>query len=86
MTSKNTSNGRPPGLRATMSLADMNPNGNNGNNNSFGGNGNNREKRDSFATSEEFVRKFGGKRAINKVLIANNGIAGKCTNKVNSVQ
>jgi len=30
-----------------------------------------------FATSEEFVRKFGGNRAVSKVLIANNGIAGE---------
>lgn len=31
------------------------------------------------ATTEEFVNKFGGTRAINKVLIANNGIAAvKC--------
>jgi acetyl-CoA carboxylase/biotin carboxylase 1 len=32
--------------------------------------------RASLATPEEFVRKYGGKRAINKILIANNGIAG----------
>lgn len=32
-----------------------------------------------IATTEEFVNKFGGTRAINKVLIANNGIAAvKC--------
>ena len=30
-----------------------------------------------MATPEEFVTKFGGKRVINKILIANNGIAGK---------
>jgi len=29
------------------------------------------------ATPEEFVRRYGGCRVINKVLIANNGIAGK---------
>lgn len=29
------------------------------------------------ATPEEFVKRFGGTRVINKVLIANNGIAGK---------
>lgn len=34
------------------------------------------QRRGSLATPEEFVRKFQGKRAINKVLIANNGIAG----------
>lgn len=33
-----------------------------------------------LATTEEFVKRFGGNRAINKVLIANNGIAAvKCT-------
>ncbi len=31
----------------------------------------------TVATCEEFVSKFGGKRPIEKVLIANNGIAGK---------
>ena len=31
----------------------------------------------TIATPEEFVKKFGGKRVINKILIANNGIAGK---------
>lgn len=30
----------------------------------------------TVATPEEFVTKFGGKRVINKILIANNGIAG----------
>ena len=34
-------------------------------------------RRGSLATPEEFVGRYGGKRAINKVLIANNGIAGK---------
>jgi len=29
------------------------------------------------ATPEEFVKRFGGTRVINKVLIANNGISGK---------
>ena len=31
----------------------------------------------TVATPEEFVTKYGGKRVINKILIANNGIAGK---------
>lgn len=31
----------------------------------------------TVATPEEFVNKFGGKRVINKILIANNGIAGE---------
>ena len=30
----------------------------------------------TIATPEEFVNKLGGKRVINKILIANNGIAG----------
>ena len=30
----------------------------------------------TVATPEEFVTKFGGKRIINKILIANNGISG----------
>ena len=30
----------------------------------------------TIATPEEFVNKCGGKRVINKILIANNGIAG----------
>jgi hypothetical protein len=37
-------------------------------------------RRGSFgrlATPEEFVREYGGKRTINKILIANNGIAGE---------
>jgi hypothetical protein len=34
------------------------------------------------ATPEEFVKRFGGARVINKVLIANNGIAGKSLIKV----
>lgn len=29
------------------------------------------------ATPEEFVKRYGGSRVINKVLIANNGIAGQ---------
>ena len=29
------------------------------------------------ATPEEFVKRYGGNRVINKVLIANNGIAGQ---------
>lgn len=74
-------NQQQPRIRVTMSLADMT-------NRSAvaaglagragitrGG-----ERRDSFATSEEFVNKFDGKRAINKVLIANNGIAGTLKN------
>ena len=28
-------------------------------------------------TPEQFVSKYGGKRVINKILIANNGIAGR---------
>jgi acetyl-CoA carboxylase / biotin carboxylase 1 len=36
-----------------------------------------------LATTEEFVKRFGGNRAINKVLIANNGIAAvKCMRSV----
>ena len=35
------------------------------------------EVNSTVATPEEFVTKFGGKRVINKILIANNGIAGK---------
>jgi hypothetical protein len=31
----------------------------------------------TIATPEEFVSKYGGSRVINKILIANNGIAGK---------
>ena len=33
-------------------------------------------------TPEQFVKNYGGKRAINKILLANNGIAGKFPNKV----
>lgn len=36
-----------------------------------------------LATTEEFVKRFGGTRAINKVLIANNGIAAvKCMRSI----
>ena len=38
------------------------------------------------ATAEELVKQFGGRRTINKILIANNGIAGwfeKCLNSIN---
>lgn len=36
-----------------------------------------------LATTEEFVKRFGGNRVINKVLIANNGIgAVKCMRSV----
>lgn len=36
-----------------------------------------------LATTEEFVKRFGGVRAINKVLIANNGIAAvKCMRSI----
>ena len=56
-------------LRATMSLAEIQKNDENaacqGNHKSV------------FPTPEEFVLKFGGKRVIKKILIANNGIAGK---------
>ncbi len=31
----------------------------------------------TVATPEEFVSKYGGKRVINKILLANNGIAGE---------
>ncbi len=37
-----------------------------------------------LATPEEFVRQYDGKRTINKILIANNGIAGKCLNTSNN--
>ena len=33
-------------------------------------------------TPEQFVKNYGGKRAINKILLANNGIAGKFLKKV----
>ena len=37
----------------------------------------------SLATPEEFVKKFGGNKTINKVLIANNGIAAvKCMRSI----
>lgn len=37
----------------------------------------------SIATPEEFVRRFGGSKVINKVLIANNGIAAvKCMRSI----
>lgn len=36
-----------------------------------------------IATPEEFVKKFGGTRVINRVLIANNGIAAvKCMRSI----
>ena len=55
-----------------MSLADLdnNPSGLRLSNSSTVDDGNH------VATCEEFVRKFGGKRVINRILIANNGIAG----------
>ena len=34
------------------------------------------EVNSTVATPEEFVTKYGGKRVIKKILIANNGIAG----------
>lgn len=42
------------------------------------------EKQDlSIATPEEFVKRFGGCKVINKVLIANNGIAAvKCMRSI----
>lgn len=42
------------------------------------------EKQDvSIATPEEFVKRFGGTKVINKVLIANNGIAAvKCMRSI----
>lgn len=58
-------------LRATMSLGnfeDQTKEENHGQKASIGG---------TVATPEEFVNKYGGKRVINKILIANNGIAGK---------
>ena len=37
----------------------------------------------SLATPEEFVKKFGGAKTINKILIANNGIAAvKCMRSI----
>ena len=37
----------------------------------------------SLATPEEFVKKFGGTKTINKILIANNGIAAvKCMRSI----
>eukprot|EP00095_Tigriopus_kingsejongensis_P004246 maker-scaffold711_size108467-snap-gene-0.33 protein:Tk04246 transcript:maker-scaffold711_size108467-snap-gene-0.33-mRNA-1 annotation:"hypothetical protein DAPPUDRAFT_222043" len=78
-------------MRVTMSLADMKKVvGNTPQNEtqstapalatSFRGMAN---RRGSLATPEEFVRKFQGKRAINKVLIANNGIAAvKCIRSI----
>jgi hypothetical protein len=38
------------------------------------------------ATPEEFVRRYGGCRVINKVLIANNGIAGKANHNENKIK
>lgn len=36
-----------------------------------------------LATTEEFVKRFGGNRVINKILIANNGIAAvKCMRSI----
>ena len=76
-TEANNSSSSSARLRATMSLADMKAvSGQGGGHGGVGG-----RRRDSFATSEEFVRRFGGKRAINKVLIANNGIAGERANQ-----
>ncbi len=72
-----------PRLRVTMSLADMNGHAQAAAAAAAGSKPGGAaaarigERRDSFATSEEFVSKFGGKRAINKILIANNGIAGE---------
>lgn len=66
-----SSSGKSGRLRATMSLAGMNVDSEGG----FGIKG--RTRKDSLATPEEFVNKFGGTREIKKVLIANNGIAGK---------
>ena len=37
------------------------------------------EVNSTVATPEEFVTKYGGKRVIKKILIANNGIAGTQT-------
>jgi hypothetical protein len=37
------------------------------------------EVNSTVATPEEFVTKYGGKRVIKKILIANNGIAGTYT-------
>ena len=61
-------------FRATMSLTNFDqdqagPNQDEANND-FG-------TSSTVATPEEFVTKYGGKRVINKILIANNGIAGK---------
>ena len=64
--------GGVPRMRATMSLANFNEAGKSS-----------REHRASLASSaEEFVRRNGGKRTINKVLIANNGIAGRMIDKL----
>ena len=59
-------------LRATMSLAEIQKNEDNAA-------ACNRAHK-SVPTPEEFVLKFGGKRVIKKILIANNGIAGKIVN------
>lgn len=41
------------------------------------------EREFELSTTEEFVKRFGGNRAINKVLIANNGIAAvKCMRSI----
>ena len=53
-------------LRATMSLTKFESNDNEA-----------KPLGSAIATPEEFVNKCGGKRVINKILIANNGIAGK---------
>ena len=67
---KTTSPRRP--LRATMSLTNFDQD-------ESGRTivGNSVESKSTVATPEEFVAKLGGKRVINKILIANNGIAGK---------
>ena len=53
------------------------PEGAVGNGVGTGSNGSFNSSHVKAATPEEFVRKYGGRRVINKILIANNGIAGK---------
>ena len=76
---KNSSNG--PRLRVTMSLADMSPPSGKASSSSSedlldAPKVQQNARRPSLATPEEFVNHHEGKRPINKVLIANNGIAG----------
>ena len=67
-------------LRATMSLANFEEQTRNSAQNEIPPGNYGQRTLGTAATPEEFVTKFGGKRVINKILIANNGIAGNSTN------